>query len=63
MKYKRYGCTLAVSCSLALGFGVLVAPRPALAATFTVDTTNDGVDVAPGDGQCRTADGHCTLAP
>ncbi|HYP24884.1 MAG TPA: choice-of-anchor Q domain-containing protein, partial [Actinomycetota bacterium] len=37
-----------------------VAP-PAAAATFTVDTTVDGVDADPGDGTCATASGACTL--
>src|SRR5262249_50058577 len=30
-------------------------------ATFTVNTTDDDVDVAPGDGICATAGGTCTL--
>jgi CSLREA domain-containing protein len=30
-------------------------------ATFTVNTTDDDVDVAPGDGICATASGTCTL--
>ena len=30
-------------------------------ATFTVNTTDDDVDVAPGDGICTTAGGTCTL--
>lgn len=29
--------------------------------TFTVDSTGDAVDVAPGDGACATAGGSCTL--
>jgi len=58
---QRYACTSFVCCSLVLGLGALIAPRPAMAATFTVDTTDDGLDVAPGDGQCRTANDHCTL--
>ncbi|MBI4518975.1 MAG: right-handed parallel beta-helix repeat-containing protein [Deltaproteobacteria bacterium] len=29
--------------------------------TFTVDTTADGADVAPGDGLCATSGGACTL--
>jgi hypothetical protein len=31
------------------------------AATFTVDTGGDSLDVAPGDGLCADADGHCSL--
>ena len=30
-------------------------------ATFTVNTTDDDVDVAPGDGICTTAGGTCML--
>ncbi|TMB18127.1 MAG: CSLREA domain-containing protein [Deltaproteobacteria bacterium] len=33
----------------------------AQAATFTVDTTTDGVDAVPGDGVCATAAGACSL--
>jgi len=40
----------------ALGFA-----GPAWAATFTVDTTADAVDAAPGDGVCAAAGGSCTL--
>ncbi|HZR81294.1 MAG TPA: choice-of-anchor Q domain-containing protein [Candidatus Binatia bacterium] len=43
--------------------GVVLAPSPpaALAARFGVDSTEDDVDAAPGDGLCRTAAGACTL--
>jgi CSLREA domain-containing protein len=58
---RQSRCILFGCSSIALGLAVLIAPRPALAATFAVDTTDDGVDVAPGDGQCQTANGHCTL--
>src|SRR5262245_1100760 len=61
MQRKNYGNSLLVCCSLALGLGAVLAPRSALAATFTVDTTDDAVDVAPGDGQCKTANDHCSL--
>jgi len=61
MQRKGYGYSFLVCCSLALGLGALLAPRSALAATFTVDTTDDAVDVAPGDGQCKTANDHCSL--
>lgn len=40
---------------------VLSAGAPALAATFTVDTTTDAVDATPGDHQCRTAGNLCSL--
>ena len=33
----------------------------ALAATFTVDSTDDKVDAKPGDGKCATDVGTCTL--
>ncbi|MEW5985553.1 MAG: choice-of-anchor Q domain-containing protein [Chloroflexota bacterium] len=32
-----------------------------LGATFTVNSTADAVDIDPGDGQCATAAGECTL--
>jgi CSLREA domain-containing protein len=36
--------------------------RPAVAGEqFAVDSLLDGVDAAPGDGICRTAQGECTL--
>jgi len=31
------------------------------AATFAVNTVTDGVDIAPGDGVCASANGKCTL--
>lgn len=34
---------------------------PAHAATFTVNSTGDSVDVHPGDGICADAAGQCTL--
>jgi CSLREA domain-containing protein/uncharacterized repeat protein (TIGR02543 family) len=37
------------------------ANRPAHAATFTVNSTADAVDTAPGNGVCADASGHCTL--
>jgi CSLREA domain-containing protein len=40
---------------------MLAGAVPAGAATFTVDTTGDAVDVTPGDGLCATAAGECTL--
>src|SRR5262245_59054801 len=42
--------------------GLLLATTlPAVAATFTVDTTVDAVDATPGDGVCATSTGTCTL--
>jgi len=34
---------------------------PALAVDFTVNSTMDGVDAAPGDGTCATSAGTCTV--
>lgn len=39
----------------------LAPPRPAHAATFTVNSTADAVDANPGNGVCATAGGVCTL--
>jgi len=48
---------------LLLGFVLLptLAAPPAHAAVFTVDTTDDDVDVIPGDGFCLTAAMDCSL--
>jgi predicted outer membrane repeat protein len=40
---------------------VLASAGPARAATFRVDDTHDLPDLSPGDGQCRTSAGTCTL--
>src|SRR5438105_15181467 len=43
---------------------VLIAllARPAVAATFTVNDTDDGIDAVPGDGVCLIPNRHtCTL--
>ena len=40
---------------------MMAAVSMSCAATFTVNTTDDDVDVAPGDGICATAGGACTL--
>jgi len=39
----------------------VVPARPALAASFVVDSTTDAPDAAPGDGICAAAGGACTL--
>ena len=44
----------------ALVMGLLTA-APVLAATFVVNSTADVVDVSPGNGECKTAGGECTL--
>ncbi|NJL06488.1 MAG: CSLREA domain-containing protein [Chloroflexaceae bacterium] len=38
-----------------------LAPQPAFAATFTVNTINDAPDATIGDGICATSDGQCSL--
>ena len=56
-------CKMAVA-AMAAGLIALVAAVPAQraeAATFTVDSTADAGDEAPGDGVCLTSDGECTL--
>ena len=40
---------------------VLFSTTPARAAVFTVTTTADDVDAAPGDGACAAVGGGCTL--
>src|SRR5688572_25462225 len=40
---------------------LLIIAVSASAATFTVDSTLDAVDVHPGDGLCQTGAGPCTL--
>lgn len=42
-------------------FVTVAIALPATAATITVDSTDDAVDIAPGDGQCKTAANVCTL--
>ena len=55
----RYGTELAVGLFILM---LLVAPIPStFAAEFTVDSEIDAVDATPGDGQCRTVAGECTL--
>lgn len=39
----------------------LLAVVPVYADSFTVNTTGDGADDAPGDAICAAADGSCTL--
>src|SRR5262249_47514094 len=41
--------------------GTLIVSPPASAATFTVDSEDDATDATPGDGQCATKAGSCTL--
>lgn len=54
---------------LIMGLGVMViamvfaSVAPAMAATFTVNSTDDAVDAAPGNGKCESTLGNdvCTL--
>ncbi len=41
--------------------GAVLAAAPAAADTYTVNSTGDDVDAAPGNGVCATSDGVCTL--
>jgi len=41
--------------------GAMLAAAPAAADTYTVNSTDDDVDVVPGNGVCATSDGVCTL--
>ena len=51
-----------VPAAFAAALFVMVAiALPAAAATITVDSTDDAVDIAPGDGLCKTAANVCTL--
>ncbi|MEZ4485138.1 MAG: hypothetical protein R2864_11285 [Syntrophotaleaceae bacterium] len=38
-----------------------IGSNPLGAASFTVDTTSDSVDVNPGDSICADSDGSCSL--
>jgi CSLREA domain-containing protein len=51
---------LALMVVCACGSWLTLAPQ-ASAATFTVDTTKDGVDANTADTLCATAGGKCTL--
>lgn len=54
-----------VAALLAVSVAALAPPRPAHAATFTVNTITDADDANPGDGVCDsdagTAGDQCTL--
>jgi CSLREA domain-containing protein len=52
---------LVAAALLGVALTVTGVPSVAVAASFTVNATNDAVDVNPGDGRCRTAAGTCTL--
>jgi CSLREA domain-containing protein len=44
-----------------LALAVVTTATPALATTYTVNTTMDADDASPGDNNCATADGKCSL--
>src|SRR5262245_23655024 len=46
---------------LALSGVLFDAPKPAYAASFTVNSPADAVDAIPGNGACASAAGDCTL--
>ena len=58
---QRWTTVVCSAAWLALGAALGGLPRPAHAATFTVDSTGDATDVAPGNGKCATVEGTCTL--
>ncbi|MGH1342158.1 MAG: choice-of-anchor Q domain-containing protein [Nannocystales bacterium] len=49
------------ACLVALSTSVASTPAHAASVSFSVDTTNDTVDINPGDGLCRDAEGYCSL--
>jgi hypothetical protein len=55
------GLVGAVIFSATLALGLFLAPRPAMAAAFSVDNTVDTPDSNPGDGVCRDAMYKCSL--
>lgn len=54
------GLTAALAAVVLGGVGA-IAPTPASAVGFTVNSNLDTVDAAPGNGVCATAGGVCTL--
>ncbi len=47
--------------SVCIFFILLLSPFPIFSATFTVDTSDDAIDVSPGDGSCKTLSNNCSL--
>jgi LPXTG-site transpeptidase (sortase) family protein len=60
MKSRSLRFALALALVLSF-FGGSPAVEPALAASFTVDTTNDTNDSNMGDGLCADLSGNCSL--
>src|SRR3954447_1503972 len=57
----RQGGGAAFGVALFLLACALLAAPVAGASEFTVDSTADGIDAAPGNESCSTAGGECTL--
>lgn len=47
--------------ALGMGVALLLCAAPAWSYDFVVNSTADAVDAVPGDNQCLTAAGECTL--
>lgn len=61
-QFKRRAIIRGGAAILAAGLWVSVLGAPVAEATdFFIDSTADAPDVKPGDRQCRTASGTCTL--
>src|SRR5262245_58457954 len=59
---RHIGRSLLLAAGIALLHVPAAMPTPALAATFTVDSTADEPDASPGDSVCRsTITSRCTL--
>lgn len=54
-------CTSQQSWRLLCTALLLIVANSASAAVYSVDSIGDGSDSDPGDGQCATSDGECTL--
>jgi len=53
--------TIARWSCVALAMTLFAGAAPAIADTYTVNSTTDAVDATPGNGICATATGACTL--
>ena len=57
----QYNCRMTWPLLLFVMVLWLATPRTLLAADFTVNTVNDTVDAAPGNGACADAGNQCSL--
>ena len=57
----RRGLLIGLFVALVAAVGVVTALRLLAAPTFTVSTTADATDADPGDGDCATSAGQCSL--